>query len=150
MASFNKIILMGNITKTPELRSIPGSNTTVARTGLAVNRKYKDKEEVLFIDIVAFGRSAEIMGEYLVKGSSILVDGRLSMNSWEQQDGSKRVKHEIIIDTFQMIGSKRDSDKDQNYTINTNQQSNYANNSSQDTSTNSNNNNMIDEDDLPF
>jgi len=148
MASYNKIILMGNITKTPELRSIPGSNTTVARTGLAVNRKYKEKEEVLFIDIVAFGRSAEIMGEYLSKGSSILVEGRLSMNSWEQQDGSKRVRHEVIVETFQMIGARRDSDKDQNYSNNTTQQNNYANSSSKNTAADTDN--MIDEDDLPF
>ncbi len=142
MASYNKIILMGNITKTPELRSIPGSNTTVARTGLAVNRKYKDKEEVMFIDIVAFGRNAEVIGEYITKGSPLLIEGRLSMNSWEQPDGTKRVRHEVIIDTFQMIGSKRDS-KESDYS------DSYSNNFN-DTSSSKDQPDMIDEDDVPF
>lgn len=107
MASYNRIILMGNVTRNPDVRSIPGSNTAVARTGLAVNRKFKEREEVLFIDITAFGKTAEIMGEYVVKGSPLLVEGRLSMNSWEQ-DGVKRTKHEVIIDNMQMVGSRRD------------------------------------------
>ncbi len=142
MASYNKVILMGNITKTPELRSIPGSNTTVARTGLAVNRKYKEKEEVMFVDIVAFGRNAEVMGEYITKGSPLLIEGRLSMNSWEQPDGTKRVRHEVIVDTFQMIGSKkdsRDSDYSDSYQSNTN-----------NTSSSNDQPDMIDEDDVPF
>lgn len=107
MASYNRIVLMGNVTRNPDVRSIPGSNTAVARTGLAVNRKFKDKEEVLFIDITAFGKTAEIMGEYVVKGAPLLVEGRLSMNSWEQ-DGVKRTKHEVIIDNMQMLGGRKD------------------------------------------
>lgn len=107
MASYNRIVLMGNVTRNPDVRSIPGSNTAVARTGIAVNRKFKEKEEVMFVDIVAFGKSAEIMGEYITKGTPLLVEGRLSMNSWEQ-DGVKRTKHEVIIDNFQMLGGRRD------------------------------------------
>lgn len=144
MASYNKIILMGNITKTPELRSIPGSNTTVARTGLAVNRKYKEKEEVMFVDIVAFGRNAEVMGEYIAKGSPLLIEGRLSMNSWEQPDGTKRVRHEVIVDTFQMIGSKKDSRDSDDYS------DSYQSNSNDTSSSSKDQPDMIDEDDVPF
>ena len=107
MASYNKIILMGNVTRDPDVRVTPGSNTTVAKTGLAVNRKFKEKEEVLFIDIIAFGKTAEIMGEYVKKGNPLLIEGKLSMNSWEQ-DGVKRIKHEVIIDAMQMLGSRKD------------------------------------------
>ncbi len=107
MASYNRVVLMGNVTRNPDVRSIPGSNTAVARTGIAVNRRFKEREEVMFIDIVAFGKSAEIMGEYITKGTPLLLEGRLSMNTWEQ-DGVKRTKHEVIIDTFQMLGGRRD------------------------------------------
>ncbi len=150
MASYNKIILMGNITKTPELRSIPGSNTTVARTGLAVNRKYKEKEEVMFVDIVAFGRNAEVMGEYIAKGSPLLIEGRLSMNSWEQPDGTKRVRHEVIVDTFQMIGAKKDSrDSDYSDSYQSNSNDSYESNTS-NASSSKDQPDMIDEDDVPF
>ncbi len=150
MASYNKIILMGNVTKTPELRSIPGSNTTVARTGLAVNRKYKEKEEVMFVDIVAFGRNAEVMGEYIAKGSPLLIEGRLSMNSWEQPDGAKRVRHEVIVDTFQMIGSKKDSrDSDYSDSYQTGSNDSYQSNTN-NTSSSKDQPDMIDEDDVPF
>lgn len=107
MASFNKVVLMGNITRTPDVRNLPSSATLAATTGIAVNRKYKDKEDVMFIDIVAYGKQAEIMGEYLTKGSSILVEGRLSYRQWEQ-DGQKRSKHEVIVESFQMVGGRRD------------------------------------------
>ncbi|MBQ3034287.1 MAG: single-stranded DNA-binding protein [Deferribacterales bacterium] len=107
MASYNKVVLLGNVTRNPDVRSIPGSGTTVARTGLAVNHRFKDKEDVMFIDITAFGRNAEILGEFVTKGSPILVDGRLSMSSWEQ-DGVKRTRHEVIVESFQMLGSRKD------------------------------------------
>lgn len=137
MASFNRIVLMGNVTRNPDVRSIPGSNTAVARTGLAVNRKFKDKEEVLFIDITAFGKTAEIMGEYVVKGNPLLVEGRLSMSSWEQ-DGVKRTKHEVIIDNMQMLGGRKDrADFDDGA------QKNDENQSSKSSD-------LIDEDDVPF
>lgn len=137
MASFNRIVLMGNVTRNPDVRSIPGSNTAVARTGLAVNRKFKDKEEVLFIDITAFGKTAEIMGEYVVKGNPLLVEGRLSMSSWEQ-DGVKRTKHEVIIDSMQMLGGRKDrTDFDDGTQKNEGTQSGK-------------NSDIIDEDDVPF
>ena len=109
MSSFNRVILMGNLTRNPELRYIPTTNTPVAKTGLAVNRRYKSngeqREEVMFIDIVAYGRSAEIMSEYLTKGSAVMIEGRLSFSSWEQE-GVKRNKHEVIVENFQMLGSR--------------------------------------------
>ncbi len=164
MASFNKVVLMGNITRNPDVRTIPGSSTAVARTGLAVNRRYRDKEEVMFIDIVAYGRNAEIMGEYITKGSPILIDGRLSMNSWEQ-DGNKRIKHEVIIETLQMLSSRKDrdnynSDYDSNFSRNDNHDD-YGNTSSRNNnmeskdpygneSINNNVKDSIDDDDIPF
>ncbi len=107
MASYNKVVLLGNVTRLPDVRNLPGSSTTVATTGIAVSKKYKDKEEVLFIDIVVFNKLAEIMGMYVTKGTPLLVEGRLSFRQWEQ-DGQKRSKHEIIVENFQMIGERRE------------------------------------------
>ncbi len=116
MASYNKVIMMGNVVRNPELRHTPGSNLPVARTALAVNRKYKDKEEVMFIDIVVFGKQAETLEAYATKGTPLLVDGRLSQSSWEDPNsGQKRSKHEIIVENFQLLGGRRDrSDEGQN------------------------------------
>lgn len=105
MANYNKIILVGNVTKNPEVKTIANSDNLVARTGIAVNRKMKDRDETMFIDIVAFGNVAKILGEYVTKGSPILVEGRLSTNSWEQE-GVKRTKHEVMVDTIQLLSSK--------------------------------------------
>lgn len=107
---FNRVIILGNLTRDPEIRIIPGLNQKVAKAGIASNRKFKNKagelkEEVLFIDIVAFGRNAEVMEEYLKKGSQILVEGRLTFSSWEQE-GVKRSKHEISVESFQMVGGR--------------------------------------------
>lgn len=107
MASYNRVVLMGNLVRNPELRYAPGSNLPVARTAIAVNRRYKDKEEVMFIDLVIFGKQAETLQSYATKGTPVLVEGRLSQNSWEQ-DGQKRSKHEIIVENFQLVGSRRD------------------------------------------
>jgi len=108
MASYNKVIFMGNVVRNPELRYTPGSNLPVARTGLAVNSYRKDKDEVMFIDIVVFGKSAETLNSYAVKGTPLLVDGRLSQRSWEDPNGGgKRYKYEVIVDNFQLLrGSK--------------------------------------------
>lgn len=106
MASFNKVILLGNVVRTPELRFTPGSNLAVARSAIAVNRKHKDKEDTMFIDIVVFGKLAEVMEAYCSQGTPIMIEGRLSQNKWEQE-GVKRSKHEIIVDTFQLLGQKK-------------------------------------------
>lgn len=107
MASYNKVVLLGNVTRTPDVRNLPGSATVVATTGIATNRRYKDKDEVMFIDIVVYGKLAETMGMYVTKGTPLLVEGRLTFRQWEQ-DGQKRSKHEIIVESFQMIGGRKD------------------------------------------
>lgn len=112
MGFLNKVILLGNVTKNPEVRYIPGSGTPTARFGLAVNRKYKSgdsvKDEACFIDIVAFSRLAEFAGEYIAKGMPILVEGRLTFSTWEQ-DGVKRSKHEIVAENIQLVQRKESS-----------------------------------------
>ncbi len=106
MASFNKVILMGNLTKDPEIRYAP-SGTAVASFGLAVNRRYKQgdetKEEVCFIDIVVFGKQAENSGQYLSKGQGVIIDGRLQQRRWDSEDGQKRSKHEVVVQSMQFL-----------------------------------------------
>lgn len=99
MTGFNKVILIGNLTRNPELRYTP-NGTPVASFGLAVSRRYRQaddqREEVCFIDIVVFGKQAENCGQYLSKGDGVIVDGRLQQRRWETEDGQKRSKHEVI------------------------------------------------------
>ena len=99
MVGFNKVILIGNLTRNPELRYTP-SGTPVANFGLAVNRRFRQaddqKEEVCYIDIVVFGKQAEHCGQYLSKGDGAVVDGRLQQRRWETEDGQRRSKHEVI------------------------------------------------------
>ncbi|WP_265822558.1 single-stranded DNA-binding protein [Geovibrio ferrireducens] len=108
MGFFNKVVLLGNLTRNPEVRYIPGNDLAVAKFGLAVNSKRnKDKEETMFIDIVAFGKLGEVFGEYLTKGMPLLVEGRLSQNIWEQE-GQKRSKHEVIASNIQFVSVRKD------------------------------------------
>lgn len=99
MAGFNKIIRMGHLTRNPELRFSP-SGTPIASFGLGINRRWKQgeeiKEEVTFIDVVVFGKQAEHCGQYLTKGNSVVVEGRLQQRRWETEDGQKRRKHEVV------------------------------------------------------
>ena len=109
MASFNKVILMGNLTRDPELRVTP-KGTAVCQIGLAVNSSYKDKdgnsrEEVTFVDVDVFGRQAEVIAKYMNKGRPILVEGRLKLDSWETKEGEKRSKLKVILDSFTFVGS---------------------------------------------
>jgi len=110
MASFNKIILMGNLTRDPELRYTP-KGTAVAKLGLAVNRTWKTetgetKEDVLFIDVEAFSRQAETVGQYLKKGSPILVEGRLRMDTWDdKQTNQKRTKILVTAENVRFLDS---------------------------------------------
>lgn len=109
MANYNKVILVGNLTRDPQMNYLP-SQTPVVEFGLAVNRKYKDqsgqqREETCFIDCKSFGKSAEILNQYMSKGRPILVEGRLHLDTWETQDGSKRSKHRVIVEQFQFLGS---------------------------------------------
>ena len=109
MASFNRVILMGNLTRDPELRYTPGG-TAVANLGIAVNRRYKAqdqvKEETDFFDIVVFGKQAENCGEYLKKGRPILVEGRLQQRRWETDEGQKRSKVEVVALSVQFLGGR--------------------------------------------
>jgi single-strand DNA-binding protein len=107
---YNKVILAGNLTRDIEIRYTQGG-MAVASTGIASNRKFKSatgeqKEEVLFIDLTFFGRTAEIANQYLKKGSKVLVDGRLKFDSWIAQDSSKRSKHSVIVENLQMLSSR--------------------------------------------
>ena len=107
MASLNKVFIMGNLTRDPELRYVP-SGTAVATFTVAVNRVYtsqagEKKQEVSFIKVVVWGRRAEVCGEYLSKGSPVFVEGRLQSRSWESQDGQKRSATEVIADNVQFL-----------------------------------------------
>jgi single-strand DNA-binding protein len=111
MASLNKVLLLGNLTRDPELRYAP-NGTAVARFGLAINSRYRQgeewKDDVCFVDVVVFGRQAETAGEYLSKGRMALIEGRLQWRSWEGQDGQKRSKHEVIAERVQFMSRARD------------------------------------------
>ena len=112
---FNKIILAGNLTRDIEIKYTPGG-LQIANTGIATNRKFKsqtgeEKEEVMFIDITFFGRTAEVANQYLRKGSNVLVDGRLKLDQWTDSTGQKRSKHSLIVETMKMLGGREpDSD----------------------------------------
>jgi single-strand DNA-binding protein len=109
MASFNKVILIGNLTRDPELRYTP-KGTAVARLGLAVNRQWKTdtgeaREEVTFIDIDAFGRQAEVIGQYCKKGRPMMIEGRLKYETWDdKQTNQKRSKLLVVLESFQFLG----------------------------------------------
>ena len=106
MISFNKVILLGNLTRDPEVRYLP-SGTAVASFAIAVNRRYKQgdetKDEVSYIDIVVFGKTAENCGQYLNKGDGVLVDGRIQQRRWETEDGQKRSKVEVVAQTVNFM-----------------------------------------------
>lgn len=109
MASYNKVLLMGNLTRDVEVRQLP-SGSSIANIGLAVNEKYKDKNEqwverTNFIDCEAWGRKGEVIAQYLTKGSPIFIEGRLRLDTWQDKnDGSNRSKLKVVIDEFQFIG----------------------------------------------
>src|SRR5829696_1204735 len=109
MASYNRVVLVGNLTRDPELKYIP-SGTAVAEIGLAVNDRRKGPngewiEETTFVDITLWGRTAEVANEYLSKGSNILIEGRLKLDTWEK-DGQKRSKLRVVAEKMQMLGGK--------------------------------------------
>jgi single-strand DNA-binding protein len=111
MASFNKVILLGNLTRDPEVRYTP-KGSAVCDLGLAVNRNYtldngEKREEVTFVDVVLWARLAEIAGEYLKKGRPVFIEGRLQMDSWDdKQTGQKRTKLRVVGETMQLLGSR--------------------------------------------
>ena len=113
---FNKVIIVGNLTRDLELRYAP-SGTAIGSTGIASTRKFKGgdgqmKEEVLFVDITFFGRTAEVANQYLKKGSKVLVEGRLKLDSWTDQNGGKRSKHGVTVENMTMLDSKGSNPSD--------------------------------------
>jgi len=118
--SYNKVLLMGNLTRDVELRYLPNSQTAVAAIGLAVNRKFRtqsgeEREEVAFIDCEAFGKTAETMSQYLRKGRPVFIEGRLKLDQWDDKtSGQKRSKLKVIVEEFRFVdspgGGGRDGD----------------------------------------
>ena len=109
---FNKIILVGNLTRDIEVR-YTASNLAIGNTGIATNKKFKnqmgeEKEEVMFLDITFFGRTAEIANQYLKKGSKVLVDGRLKLDQWTDKSGQKRSKHSLVVESMKMLGGREE------------------------------------------
>jgi single-strand DNA-binding protein len=112
MASYNRVILVGNLTRDPELRYTP-NGTAVTDVGLAVNDRYKNAsgewvDQPTFVDVTLWARTAEVASEYLSKGSPILVEGRLKLDTWETNDGQKRSKLRVVGEKMQMLGSRGD------------------------------------------
>jgi single-strand DNA-binding protein len=109
MANLNKVFLMGNLTRDPELRATQGG-TNVCKFGMAVNRRWKGtdgqmQESTCFVDLTAFGRQAETLNQYCKKGKPLFVEGRLEFSTWQTQDGQKRNKLEVIVENFQFLGA---------------------------------------------
>ena len=113
MANYNKVILMGNLTRDPQLSYLP-SQTPVCEFGIAVNRRWRgqdgqQREDTCFVDCRLFGKQAETFNQYMSKGRPVLIEGRLELDTWEGQDGQKRSKHRVNVQNFQFVGSARDS-----------------------------------------
>lgn len=115
---FNRVIMLGNLTRDCELRYLP-NGSAVCTTGIATNRKFKKSdgsqgEEVCFIDITFFGRTAEVANQYLHKGKKVMIEGRLKLDQWTDDKGVKRSKHSIIVESMQMLdGFKSEQDGEQ-------------------------------------
>lgn len=110
MPNLNKVMLMGNLTRDPELRYLP-SNTPVVGLGIAINRRWRNQqgeqqEETTFVECEAFGRTAEVINQYLRKGSPIFIDGRLKLDQWQDKEGNNRSKLKVVVDQFQFIDSR--------------------------------------------
>ena len=109
-ANFNKVLLMGNLTRDVELKFTP-SNQAVAQIGIAVNRRYRtkegeDREETTFVECEAWGRTAEVMNQYLAKGRPVFIEGRLKLDQWQDKEGQNRSRLKVVIDNFQFIGAR--------------------------------------------
>jgi len=160
---FNKVILVGNLTRDCELRYLP-SGSAVCTTAIATNRRFKNqmgeqKEEVCFVDITFFGRTAEIANQYLSRGKKVLVEGRLKLDQWTDQNGGKRSKHSITVESMQMLDMKNQDGGNNNYSPSGSYQQNNQNTNSyqqqQPTNEPKHNGNEIpdidiDEDEIPF
>ena len=116
MPNYNKVIMIGYLTRDPQLSYTP-NQTAVADFGIAVNHKWKsqdgEREDVCFIDCQSFGKRAETINKWCDKGMPLLIEGRLKFDQWTAQDGSKRSKHKIIVDTFAFVGEQKGKDSDE-------------------------------------
>lgn len=112
MANFNRVILLGNLTRDPELRTTP-KGTSVCQFGMAVNRVFRNgddtQEETTFVDLEAWGKQAEIISKYVQKGNPLFIEGRLKFDSWESKEGEKRSKLKVIVENMQLMGSRSDN-----------------------------------------
>ena len=146
---FNKVIIVGNLTRDVELKYLP-SGSAAATIGLASNRKFKKQDgtmadETCFVDVKLFGRTAEVANQYLKKGSQILIEGRLVLETWNDATGAKR-KHSIVAENMQMLGKAQNND-----TSNYNENNSMQDYHSQDTIENRKNTQIdINEDEIPF
>ena len=109
MPSFNRVTIMGNLTRDPQVKQLP--TTTVAEFGLAMSRRFKasdgeDREEVCFVDCAAFGKQAETIAQYCTKGRPLFVEGRLKFDSWDDRSGQKRSKVSVVVENFQFLGAR--------------------------------------------
>lgn len=109
MPSFNRVTLMGNLTRDPQVKQLP--NTTVAEFGLAMSRRFRsgdgeDREDVCFVDCAAFGKQAEVIAQYCTKGRPLFVEGRLKFDTWDDRAGGKRSKVSVVVENFQFLGSR--------------------------------------------
>ena len=114
MPNLNRVLLMGNLTRDPELRYLP-SNTPVVSLGLAVNRRWRNQqdqqqEETTFVDCEAFGRSAEVINQYLRKGRPVFIEGRLRLDQWQDKEGQNRSKLKVVVESFQFVDSRGGGD----------------------------------------
>ncbi len=113
--ALNRVTLAGNLTRDPQVRFL-ANEQAVANFGLAINRRFKGsdgqlKEEVTFVDVEAWGRTAELVGQYLTKGRAAYVEGRLKLDNWEDKDGQKRSKLKVVADSVQFLDSKPSGDR---------------------------------------
>lgn len=134
--AFNKVILVGNLTRAPELKYTANKGTALVRTAIAVNRVViingEKQDEVCFIDLTFWGRTAEVANQYLQKGSKVLIEGHLILEQWQDQNGQNRSRHSVTVETMQMLDKKeQNSEQGYGYNQNTNynpsQNSNYNN-----------------------
>lgn len=116
MASFNKVFVMGNLTRDVQLKYLP-NQTALAEFGMAINRKYRtaggeEREEVVFVDLTAFGKQAETLNQYCKKGKALFVEARLKYEQWDdKQTGAKRSKLALVVENFQFVGGRDDADQ---------------------------------------
>ncbi|MBA3591750.1 single-stranded DNA-binding protein [Methylibium sp.] len=113
-ANVNRVFLIGNCTRDPQVKMISGDRA-VANFGLAINERWKDKdgqqkESTVFVDCEAWGRTAELVGQYVIKGKPLFVEGKLKLDTWDDKDGGKRSKLKVVVDSVQFLGSKSSGD----------------------------------------